>query len=605
MSILLPIAIPLVAAVVVLALPRKSWRLPGLLALLATAATVAASLRMWGKESVMNLNWLGFGIDWSLRQYHFSNFIVLAASVFAFLVTLYSFSFLKGWERGKLFFAYLLLTVGLANGAVLSNNLVLMLFFWEGLLLTLFGFIYLGHKDSFRTAIKAFTIVGISDLCMMVGIALTVYCAHTATISQIKLPITPLTSAAFVLLMIGAIAKAGSMPFHSWIPDAAIEAPLPFMAFLPGALEKLLGIYFLARISIDMFILTGNSWLSTLLMVVGGLTIIFAVMMALVQKDYKKLLSYHAISQVGYMVLGIGTCLPLGIVGGLFHMINNALYKSCLFLTGGAVEKQAGTTDLAQLGGIGKKMPVTFACFLVTAAAISGVPPLNGFFSKELVYSAALSRGVIFYLLAAGGSFFTAASFLKLGHAVYIGKRNPAHEGVKEAPVPMLIAMITIALGCVVFGFFHALPLGKLIWPIVARGGAHEAAPENHLLVLISVIFLIGAVVNHVLSVRAVKVAHKASDLFHHAPILRGIYSLAEQHRLDPYEISLQIAERIAFLLYLFDRFIDWIYERFIVWVAFLFSRLLRRLHRGNVADYLGWSLLGMSAVVWFLVRKG
>ena len=132
-------------------------------------------------------------------------------------------------------------------------------------------------------------------------------------------------------------------------------------------------------------------------MMVGAVTILLAVVMALVQKDYKRLLSYHAISQVGYMVLGIGTALPIGIIGGLFHMINHAMYKSCLFLTGGAVEKQAGTTDLDKLGGLARKMPVTFVCFFIAAASISGVPPFNGFFSKELVYDAALEQRLVFY----------------------------------------------------------------------------------------------------------------------------------------------------------------------------------------------------------------
>ena len=140
------------------------------------------------------------------------------------------------------------------------------------------------------------------------------------------------------------------MPFHSWIPDAAIDADLPFMALFPAALEKLLGIYFLARISLEMFKLTPTSWISTLMMIIGSITIIFAVMMALIQKDYKRLLSYHAISQVGYMILGIGTAVPIGIVGGLFHMINHAMYKSGLFLTAGSIEKQTGTTDLKKLG---------------------------------------------------------------------------------------------------------------------------------------------------------------------------------------------------------------------------------------------------------------
>ncbi len=278
--------------------------------------------------------------------------------------------------------------------------------------MTVFGMIAIGGgQNAFKTAIKAFIIVGISDLCMMIGIGLTGHLAGTMTISQISLQAGSLGSLAFILMMIGAISKAGCMPFHSWIPDAAVDSPLPFMAFLPASLEKLLGIYFLARISLDMFKLDKGSWLSTLLMIVGSATILLAVMMALVQKDYKRLLSYHAISQVGYMILGIGTCLPIGIIGGLFHMINNALYKSCLFLTGGSVEKQAGTTELGKLGGLGIKMPVTFFCFAIAAASISGVPPFNGFFSKEFVYDAALNRGPIFYLAAILGTFLPLLHF--------------------------------------------------------------------------------------------------------------------------------------------------------------------------------------------------
>ena len=181
--------------------------------------------------------------------------------------------------------------------------------------------------------------------------------------------------------------------------------------------------------SLDLFVLTPESWVSPVMMWIGAATILLAVMMALVQKDYKKLLAYHAISQVGYMILGIGTALPIGIVGGLFHMVNNAIYKSSLFLSAGAVEKEAGTTDLRELGGLGRSMPVTMICFLVAAASISGVPPFNGFFSKELVYDGALERGWIFYAIALAGSFFTAASFLKLGHAAFFGKPADASAG--------------------------------------------------------------------------------------------------------------------------------------------------------------------------------
>ena len=404
-TIILPIIIPLFAGIALLMMPKEARLLRNMAAFAGAGLNLLACVYLFGKNISYSVPWAGFGMDFALRVYQFSSFIIAAASIFAFLVVFYSLRSMDDHPRAKQFFAYFFISLSFVNGAILSNNLILLLFFWEGLLVSMFGLIAIGGKRAHKTAIKAFIILGISDLCMMAGIALIWYLAKTATISDIHLEMTRLGTLAFILMIIGAISKAGSMPFHTWIPDAADDAPLPFMAYMPGSIEKLLGIYLLTRICLDIFRLSPHSALSTVLMITGACTIIFAVMMALVQKDYKRLLSYHAISQVGYMVLGIGTALPVGIVGGLFHMLNNAIYKGCLFLTAGAVEKQAGTTDLARLGGLWKKMPVTFACFFITALSISGVPPFNGFFSKELVYDAALERGFIFYLPQRQGHF--------------------------------------------------------------------------------------------------------------------------------------------------------------------------------------------------------
>jgi len=436
----------------------------------------------------------------------------------------------------------------------------------------------------------------------MIGILLTAHLAGTLTISKISLPLGGLGSIAFILLMIGAIAKGGSMPFHSWIPDAALDAPLPFMALVPAAFEKLLGIYFLTRISLDMFALSAGSWVSILMMTIGALTIILAVMMALVQKDYKRLLSYHAISQVGYMILGIGTAVPAGIVGGLFHMINNALYKSCLFLTGGAVEKQAGTTDLEKLGGIGAKMPVTFACFIITALSISGVPPFNGFFSKELVYDGALERGMIFYLAAVVGSFFTAASFLKLGHAAFLGKISQENQKVKEVSWMMLLPMIVIAALCVVFGVFNTLPLDKFIQPVLGQvrleGKSFSGFPANMMLVAVTLIVLIAALINHILAVKAKGSAIRATDNFHYAPVLSVIYAKAENKFFDPYEIGMMIMRVIARIAFYCDRFIDWLYSGLTAGLTFGLSAFIRRLHNGSYSTYLAWCLVGLFLIL-------
>ncbi|MCB4792255.1 MAG: NADH-quinone oxidoreductase subunit L [Elusimicrobia bacterium] len=605
--LILSIIIPAIFGIIAFVSVRKLSFLKEPAALIATFLNLIFAIAMFGKEITLNLPWGGYGFDFNLRLYHFSAFIILASSGFSFLITLYSAVFMKGKNYANQFYSYLLLSVAMVNGAVLADNLVLLLFFWEALLLTLFGMILIGSKDAHKTAVKALIIAGITDLCMMFGIALTYYIAGTFTISKISIEPHVLGSIAFVFLMIGAISKAGSMPFHSWIPDAAVDAPLPFMAFLPASLEKLLGIYFLARISLDMYKISITSPLSMLLMVIGVTTILLAVMMALIQKDFKKLLSYHAISQVGYMILGIGTALPVGIVGGIFHMINHAMYKSCLFLTGGSVEKQAGTTELKKLGGLGAKMPVTFVCFIIAAAAISGVPPFNGFFSKELVYDGALERHWLFYALALLGSFFTAASFLKLGHSAFLGKISEENKNVKEAHWSMLVPMIVIASFCVLFGLYNSLPINKLITPIIALRleGAHHSfsgMPSNVLLIILTLVTLAGALLNHLYGVKKSGSGLGASDHIHYAPGLSGIYDRAEKRFFDPYDIGLKLVDVFKTVSFYIDRLIDLVYNRISVDTTYFFARNVQYLHGGNYSVYLAWSLVGIILMTVLLI---
>lgn len=613
--LLLFIFIPVAAGVLALPIRRPFGRLKEVLSLVATAATLALAAALFKTGLVFSRPWAGPGFEFSLRLYHFSAFILLAASAFGFLVTLYCWSFMKEHPRANQFYAYMLFSLAMANGSILSDNLVLMLFFWEGLLGALFGMVAIGRPGAFRSATKMLIIVGISDLCMMAGIAMTGWLAHSSgearylsmsAISGLGLTTAGMGGAAMVFFMIGAIAKGGSMPFHSWIPDVAVDSPLPFMAIMPASLEKLLSIYLLTRISLDLFHMRPDSWMSILMMTVGAVTIVLAVMMALIQTDYKRLLAYHAISQVGYMVLGVGTAVPIGIVGGLFHMLNNAMYKGCLYLSAGSVEKQTGTTNLEKLGGIGAKMPVTFACFFIAAVAISGMPPMNGFYSKELIYDATLGRGLVFYLAALVGTFFTAASFLKLGHAVYLGRRDASHDAVTEAPLPILIPMIVIAGGCVLFGVYNALPLDRLIQPVLGgQAGAESFAgltPHKWALAALTCVALGGALLNHLAGVRLFGSGLRAVEHIHHAPLLGGIYHKAEARAFDPYDIGLKLADYVARLMWLIDRVIDWVYDGAAVLVSLAFSGEIRKAHNGNYSLYVAWSLAGAIAVILFLV---
>ncbi|MDP3791739.1 MAG: proton-conducting transporter membrane subunit [Candidatus Omnitrophota bacterium] len=614
-TVLLPILIPIIGAVLTLVTPNKILHRRGvntaavgsIIALIATAATLLTATTLFNKNIAFSVPWAGFGFEFSLKCYKFSSFIMLAAAFFGFLIALYSNAFLKDKNYAKSFYAYFLITLSFVNGTVLADNLVLLLFFWEGLLATLFLMIAIGNPNAFKTATKAFVIVGLSDLCFMVGAALAGKMAGTYSISQMHISLAGLGGLAFIFLMIGTIAKAGSMPFHTWIPDAAIDAPLPFMAFLPAAIEKLVGIYFLTRLSLDMFKLEPHSWVSTLMMSVGAITIILAVAMALIQKDFKRLLSYHAISQVGYMILGIGTLVPAGIIGGLFHMLNNSLYKCCLFLTGGAVEKQTGTTDLNKLGGLWNKMPVTFACFVIAAVSISGVPPFNGFFSKELVYDAALERGMVFYLAAVGGSFLTAASFLKLGHAAFIDKQRTKLEATKEAPLSMLVPMVVIALICVVFGLWNSLPINGLIQPSVSEhwleGKTFAGFPTNIMLVVVTIVVLIAALLNHIYGVKKSGSGLRAADHIYHAPVLSNIYGKAEKRFFDPYDIGLKFVSVVSKVTWGMDKAIDWVYNDFSVKVSYGVSFMVRKVQNGNYVRYIILAVSGAVLVVVFLIK--
>ncbi|MBF0502372.1 MAG: NADH-quinone oxidoreductase subunit L [Candidatus Riflebacteria bacterium] len=608
--LILSFTIPLIAALLIPLLSRGSSRVPvDVLAVAVSIANGTIACIMLGETATVSLPWLGEKIELAFRLAPFNSLILAGIAFFGIVLAVYSIGFLRDDSHWAQYYLYFLLTIGFANGAAVADNLVLLLFFWEGLLIPLFGFIVIGRPEAFRTAVKALIIAGVCDLAMAIGAGILFCGPWQLTFSRLTQPIAieGAAAVAFVLLIIGAIAKAGSMPFHTWIPDAAVDAPLPFMALVPAAIEKLLGIYFLGRLTLDIFKLEEGSWASYLLMIIGALTILAAVMMALVQKDYKKLLAYHAISQVGYMILGIGTALPAGIIGGLFHMFNNAIYKCCLFLTGGAIEKQTGSTDLKKLGGLASRMPVTFACFFVAACSISGVPPFNGFFSKELIYDGALERHWIFYALALLGSFFTAASFLKLGHAAYWGPRSEENDKISEAPLSMLLPMLSLAAVCVFFGLFNQLPIGKLetVLGVVRTNGRHFAGwPASSMLIGLTFIGLTAAILNHLFGVKRSGSGLGASDHFHHAPILETMYARAELRKFDPYEWGLKSADVLAHWFWSLDRAIDWFLEAILCERTLDLSHTLSLIHRGSYTLYLFWCISGGVLVVLYLMNS-
>ncbi|MBD3178102.1 MAG: hypothetical protein GF417_00075, partial [Candidatus Latescibacteria bacterium] len=392
-----------VVGVVPLFIPRRGKMVAGIIALAASVWGLVRAIQLFGSGSAgMQVHLFDLGgvmpFDFALKQTDFSAFLLIFIMLFGVLIILYSLSFLRKRDTACIYYSYILWTLAAAAGVVLSDNLLILLIFWEILTAILFFLINMGGEGHSEAAAKSFTILGFTDAAMLLAIILIWVKFETLSISAIMAnPITvadPLNSVIFLMLFAGAIAKAGGMPLHSWIPNMAKSTMAPVIAFLPASLDKLLGIYLLVRISVFMFAIEAGGAISLVMMIVGAATIIFAVLMALVQHNLKKLLSFHAVSQVGYMILGVGSGIPIAVIGGVFHMLNHAVYKSGLFLGAGSVEYRTGTAELDELGGLARLMPVTFITTIVTAMSISGVPPFNGFVSKWLVYQGMLAGGM-------------------------------------------------------------------------------------------------------------------------------------------------------------------------------------------------------------------
>lgn len=604
-----PIVVPAVGGLIAFVLPRRVKGISEVLGLASTAWAFWAAVRLFGmKGASWSAPWLrfdGLGLSLSLKVSPAAAFILPFVCLFGFLVALYSVKF--GIGSRTRYYAFLQWTVASSAGVVLANNLLLLTIFWEIVTMMLYLLVNLGRGSAAAEAArKAFVVLGFGDSSLLLGLLL--FWAAAGTLSMdVKVPAgSLLTSSAFLLLMLGALAKAGAMPVHSWIPTMAEEAPAPVMAFLPASLDKLLGIYLLARISLDLFHLTWG--LKVVLMVIGAVTIDLAVMMALIQHNLKKLLSFHAISQVGYMVLGIGTGTVVGVLGGIFHMLNNAIYKNCLFLSGGAAEHRTGTAELESLGGLAKSMPLTFASCLVAAMAISGVPPLNGFVSKWMVYQGVISlkSSLMPFLLVAAmfGSALTLASFIKVLYSVFLGQRPKEMGEVKEVGFGMAFPMVVLAALCIFFGIFAQFPLRNFIGPVLGRTFA-EVPGEISLgkalwspslaTLLLGIALLVGLLmylVGRVTVRRSAPVFMAGERLDPEETRMpgTGFYETVRELRLlrGPYREG----EKGVFDLYrLFGRY----------WEALV--RALRALHNGVMSTYLSWCILGLLVLLIILVR--
>jgi multicomponent Na+:H+ antiporter subunit A len=276
------------------------------------------------------------------------------------------------------------------------------------------------------------------------------------------------TGGVYTLMLVALLAKSVQFPLHTWIPEA-MNAPTPVSALLHAACYVKAGVYLAARM--HCFNQWPGSW-GFAMMWLGTVTMVVGVAYAMVQHDLKRMLAFHTVSQIGYIITGLGLGTPLGITAGLLHCLNHSLFKGGLFLAAGSVQHATGTRDMDQLGGLARRMPRTSIVWLISVGSMMGVPFMSGFASKWLLYTAALQAGQVVPALAAWVvSVGTVFSCVKATSAVFLGPTTPRTEGAHESPPTMVWALGLFGLGSVVLGLAPQLAVHYIINPILPLFG--------------------------------------------------------------------------------------------------------------------------------------
>ena len=409
----------------------------------------------------------GYAIGIALEVDALSLFFGLLVATAVLVSCIYSIQYMSHDHNVREYYTLFLMLSGGVMGLVLSGDIFNMFIMVE--ILTFAAVALTAFRNTAKGALEAafkYLVVGsMGSTCILVGTIMLYAQVHTLNFAQLSALIpgnlNNATKLAFALLFIGFGTKAFIVPFHPLAADAHGAAPASISVLISGVLTKS-GIYGIIRLSYFLFQSMGLGTVQFMLVFFGCMSMFICVTMALAQHDFKRLLAFHSISQIGYVLTAVGLCTALGISAGLYHAMNHTLFKGLLFLAAGAVLHQTGTTDLDRLGGLSKKMPWTTVLFLIGAFSISGIPPFNGFASKWMIYQAtymkAVESGNIGFLLvtiiALVTSVLTLASFVKVSQSVFFGQLPKEYENVKEVSFGMRFAMCIFALLCVLTGLF-------------------------------------------------------------------------------------------------------------------------------------------------------
>ncbi|MGM0441486.1 MAG: NADH-quinone oxidoreductase subunit L [Elusimicrobiota bacterium] len=586
----LTVLFPFLLGILMIFIPKRWFKYGGI-----SAVISGISLIWGGLDAFPYFSFSRWGIEPLIQADVLSLSLIMLTGLFGIIVALYTIGHME--KKAGFFWSLFCWILGSASVVFMAVNSILFMVGWglTGLILALMVW-KTGGENTWK---KTFIILGGSDALLLMGMAGIIGTTGALNLSGLDITLSGTFDwVIFLLLLSAAFTKAGAFPFHTWIPDTSRDAPVPVVALLPASLDKLLGIYLLKKIAVDWFVLQGGA--NTLLMAVGAFTILAGVFMALAQHNLKRLLGYHAVSQVGYMILGIGTGTLIGIAGGLLHMVNNAIYKQGLFLGAGVVEKETGTSKLENLGGLYKKFPVTFISFTICAIAISGLPPLNGFISKWMVYQSLIEKAgtgglwVLWLVAAVFGSVLTLASFVKIVHAAFLGQPSKGRRSHAENiswEVPALVVLPLLCLGIGIFPEYLVYPLLNIIVGDFVVSGVWF--PQ-----LAASLFVLGMGIGILLYIIFKVRGYRRTE-----PYIGG-EKITPNMRVSGVEFYTTIEN-----LGIFRKIYAWaregyfdIYER-LKEFTFYWIRFLRWLHGGVVTTYVLWVIVGTVVLMFSYLR--
>jgi NADH-quinone oxidoreductase subunit L len=419
--------------------------------------------------------------------------------IVASLITIYSVGYMRGDPRFSRFFAYLSLFQFSMLFLVLADNFLFMYAAWE--LVGLCSYLLIGfwfeRPSAARASLKAFITTRVGDFSMMIGILILFMHTGTLGFTEIFKGIGagqiggPLLTAAAVLVFGGAVGKSAQVPLHVWLPDA-MEGPTPVSALIHAATMVAAGVYLVAR-TYPLFVLSAGHQALWVVAYIGGITALVAATMGVVEDDIKRVLAYSTMSQIGYMMMGLGV---LGYTAGMFHLLTHAFFKALLFLGAGSVIHVVATNNMKEMGGLARAMPVTFWTFLVATLALTGIPPFSGFFSKDAILLAAYTHDKFLWAIGTFGAFITALYMGRLlwytfagsfrgggtagGHDAHAVGGGGTH--LHESPGVMTVPLVILAACTLVLGFLE-VPFERLV-----HFEGVEAPASNAGLLVISVL---------------------------------------------------------------------------------------------------------------------